>query len=334
MTKNPPVVYLLHGEDEFAIAQFVAELKARLGDPALAELNTTRLDGRASSFDELAAAAYAVPFLAPRRLVLFYHPLARFSGEPARQKFQDLLDRIPASTALVLIEHRALTEEAARKRGQLHWLEKWATEAGDRAYLKAFSIPSGAAMADWIRRRARELAGQFTPQAAGLLASLVGDDVRLADQEIQKLLVYVNFSRPVEADDVDLLTAYSGEGDIFALVDALGNRNGQQAMGMLHRLLAEQDVSLIFGMVVRQFRLLLQAREILDAHGNEGDILRLLKVHPYVARKVTDQARRFSLPALETVYRRLLEIDVATKSGEMETDLGMDTLIARLTLQG
>jgi DNA polymerase-3 subunit delta len=333
MTNNPPVVYLLHGEDEFAIARFVAELKARLGDPSLAEMNTARLDGRATSFDELATAVYAMPFLAPRRLVLLYHPLARFANEPARQKFLDLLSRVPASTALVLVEHRSLTDEAARKKGQLHWLEKWASEAGERVYLRAFSIPTGAAMADWIRRRARELDGQFAPQAAGLLASLVGGDARLADQEIQKLLVYVNFSRPVEADDVDLLTAYAGEGDIFALVDALGNRNGQQAIGMLHRLLAERDVSLIFGMVVRQFRLLLQAREILDGQGNEGDVARVLKVYPFVARKVTDQARRFSLPALETVYRRLLEIDVAAKSSEMEADLGMDTLIARLTLQ-
>jgi hypothetical protein len=38
MGVNPPVVYLLHGDDEIAIAQFVANLKARLGDPASAAL--------------------------------------------------------------------------------------------------------------------------------------------------------------------------------------------------------------------------------------------------------------------------------------------------------
>jgi DNA polymerase-3 subunit delta len=331
MEKSPPVVYLLHGEDEFAIAQFVAELKARLGDPALAEMNTTGLDGRSASFDDLVSAASALPFLAPRRLVLFANPLARFSAEPAREKFLNYLEKIPPSTALVLIERRQLTDDAARKKGQLHWLEQWADRAGERAYVRSFAVPAGAAMTDWILKRARESGGQFTHQAAGLLASLVGAEVRLADQEIQKLLLYVNFSRTVEADDVDLLTAYSGEGNIFTLVDALGNRNGQQALGMFHRLLAEQDLSSIFGMVVRQFRLLLLAREILEERGNEGDVARQLKVHPFVARKVTAQARRFTLPALEAIYRRLLEIDAANKSGEMETSLSLDTMIAALT---
>lgn len=331
MTDTAPVVYLLHGEDEFAIAQFVAELKAKLGDPAMADMNTTRLDGRSLSYPELVTATHAVPFVAPRRLVVLSDPLARFSSEPAKGKFLALLGRIPPTTALVLIENRTLTPEKARKRGQVHWLEKWAKEAGDRVYLRSFAVPSGAGMTDWIRQRARKLGGQFTLQAAGVLASLVGDEVRLADQEIQKLLVYVNFSRPVEADDVDLLTASAPQGDIFALVDALGNRNGQQALGMLHRLLAGGEALSIFGMVVRQFRLLLLAREILDQRGGETEVAQRLGVHPFVAQKVTAQARRFSLPALESIYRRLLEIDLAGKSGEMDTSLGLDLFIAQIT---
>jgi DNA polymerase III subunit delta len=332
MADNPPVVYLLHGEDELAIAQFVADLKARLGDPSLAEMNTTTLDGRSCSFDDLVTSARAVPFLAPRRLVVLTHPLARFSNEPARTKFLGLLDKIPGSTALVLVEYSPLSDDASRKKKKLNWLEEWALNAGSaRVFVRSFSVPAGGAMVAWIQKQALASGGKFSNQAAGLLASLVGGDIRLADQEIQKLLAYTNLVRPVEEEDVDLLTPSGGVGNIFAMVDALGNRNGQQAMKMFHNLLAGQDVLSIFGMVVRQFRLLLLTKEIMENGGGENEVARLLKVPSFVAGKLVLQARKFSLISLEAIYRRLLEIDADFKSGEVEAGLALDSLIADLT---
>ncbi len=62
MVGEAPVVYLLHGEDEFGIAHFLSELSARLGDAATASMNTTRLDGSATSLEELRGATFALPF--------------------------------------------------------------------------------------------------------------------------------------------------------------------------------------------------------------------------------------------------------------------------------
>lgn len=333
MSKSPPVVYILHGEDEFAIAQFLAGLIAKLGDSTVAVMNTTRLDGHKLSLEELRAATSAVPFLAARRLVIVTHPLAGLKSQTARKKFRSLLETTPASTALVLVEHRSLTEERARKKGNINWLEKWAMSAGERVYVRHFRSLKGSAMARWIQDRAKSQGGQITPRAAALLASLVENDARLASQEIEKLLTYVNDQRAVEPDDVELLTAYMGQGDIFAMVDALGNKDGRQAMRMLHRLLGEKDPLSIFGMVVRQFRLLLLSREVLDRGGREGDVARELKVHPYVAGKVAAQAQKFSLPVLEAVYHRLLAVDEAIKTGQIRGDLALDTFIAAFTTQ-
>lgn len=328
MAKEPPVVYLLHGEDEFAIAQFIAELKAKLGDPSIIEMNVTHLDGRSLSFDELVTAASSMPFLARRRLAILTHPLAYTRKPAARQRFLEYLEEIPSTTALVLAEHHALTNDPDRRRGKLHWLEEWAQQAGERVYLRLFNLPTGPAMARWIQERAKQVGGQLSYQAAGVLASLVGEDTRLADQEIQKLLTYVNFQRPVEPDDVEHLTALSMQGDIFALVDALGNRNGRAAMTMLHRLLETEDPPGIFGMVVRQFRLLLLAREILDRGGGEADIARQLHIHPFVAQKITAQARHLNLPMLEVIYRNMLGVDLAIKTGQMDASLSLDMFIA------
>ncbi len=331
MANEPPVVYLLHGEDEFAIAQFVAELKAKLGDSSVVELNFTHLDGRSITYNELVNATSAMPFIAKRRLVVLTHPLVYVKRTAAQKRFVDYLEKIPPTTALVLIEYHELTDERDRRKGKIHWLEEWAKDAGDRVYLRGFGQPKGPAMARWIQDRAKDYGGQFDYRAAVMLAGLVGVDTRLADQEIQKLLMYVNYQRPVETDDFEHLTAYALEGDIFALVDALGTRNGKVASAMLHRLLDEQDPLMIFGMVVRQFRLLLLSREILDLGGNEAEVTKRLQIHPYVAKKVTAQAGGFTLPALESVYHTLLDLDEAIKTGKMDASLSLDVFIADRT---
>jgi DNA polymerase-3 subunit delta len=324
----PPVVYLLHGEDEMAIAQHVAGILARLGETLIADMNTTRLDGRVVSLEEVETAAGTLPFMAKRRVVILTHPLARLTTPASRQKFLAFLERVPPSAALVLVEAQSLTEEKDRKKGRLHWLEKWAVGAGDRVFVKACPLPQGQAMTRRIQDLAKNAGGQISPPAAELLASLVGENLLGIDQEVQKLVAYTNYSRPVEPDDVEHLTADQGHGDIFMLVDAIGSRDSRLALNMLHRLLEEQEALSIFSMVVRQFRLLLLAREIMDHGGQAGDVARLVKLHPFVADKVTAQARRFTLAGLADIYHRLLDLDEGMKSGEIEGPLALDTFIA------
>ena len=83
-------------------------------------------------------------------------------------------------------------------------------------------------------------------------------------------------------------------------------------------------------MVVRQFRLLIQAREILDGRGNQNDVARALGVHPFVAEKAAQQAARFSIESLESIYRRLLKIDEGVKTSQVTLDLALDTLVVEL----
>ena len=331
MADKPPVVYVLNGEDEYAISTFLSALQGRMGDPAIAEMNTTRIDGRSLSFDALTNAVRAMPFLAQRRLVIITNPLAKLNNPSIREKFEALLGQIPPTTALVLVEYRLLTDDRDRRAGKTHWLEKWAEQAGSHAFLRTFSIPRGDAMVQWIMDRARAAGGQFTSEAAEHLAEQVGDEPRLLDQEIHKILMYVNFKRPAEPDDVDHLTPLSRQADIFTLVDGLASHAGREAQGMLHRLLEEQDVLSIFGMVVRQFRLLLLVHELMDKGGNEADIIHELRVSPFVARKLIPQARRFTPESLEAIYHQLLEMDVMAKTSQLEGDLGLDMLVASLT---
>ncbi len=143
MSETHPTIYLLHGDDEYAIAQMVDELERKLGDPATASLNTTRLDGSSYNLDLLPSIANALPFLASRRLVILTNPLARLGGQGAKEaqtRFTGVLEKVPPTTALVLVDYRLLTSEGDRKKNKLHWLERWALEHKDTVYLRALFL--------------------------------------------------------------------------------------------------------------------------------------------------------------------------------------------------
>ena len=65
-------------------------------------------------------------------------------------------------------------------------------------------------------------------------------------------------------------------------------------------------------------------------YGKE-EVARALGVHPFVAEKTTGQARSFTLPVLEKIYHRLLEIDEGAKTGQATLDLALDTFVVELT---
>jgi DNA polymerase-3 subunit delta len=304
-------------------------MQASLGDASIAEMNTTRMDGQTYNPDQLLSIAAAMPFLARRRMVILTNPLAKVTNsDAARDKFRKSIEKLPESTMLVLVQNDTLPRTKDKKP---HWLERWVDDHPGYALIKAFPPPRGAELVDRIQKQAQAAGGRIDGDAAQHLAQLVDGDLRVAHQEIDKLLAYVNYKRPISFEDVDLLTADTAEGDVFALVDALSARQGQRAMSMLHRLLESSDYYALFGMLARQFRLLIQAREVIDSGGSQGDIQRLVRVAPFVARKLDEQARRFRMPELETAHRRLLEMDEAVKTSKATGELALEFFVSAFT---
>jgi DNA polymerase-3 subunit delta len=325
MVNQMPTVYLFYGDDDFVMEEAVAQIKDKLGDPATADLNTTRFDLKAQDLGALAEACGAAPFLAQRRVVIVEDAGHLTRSAEARQKLDRTMLDLPASTALVLLDPVDLSRRTSLAKHQKRsFLYQWTQDNPDRAFVQLCARKRGQAFARWLVQRAQDLGVEIEPDAAERLATYVLDDPHLADQELRKLADYVDMSRPITAGDVEDLTPLTSQSDVFAMVDSLGNRQGQQALAHLHNLLADEDPMFAFAMIVRQFRLILQAREALDNGLNPHEVL---NTHAFVVDKVSAQARNFTMPQLETIYRKLSQIDYEAKSGGPELAVAMDTLL-------
>ncbi len=324
MTKPPPRVYLLVGDDRFAITEFVATLRSKVGDTTVADMNTQEFSGDHLDRGAFEEACMSVPFLSSRRIVVLDNAQVVLKLKESREFLIALLDRLPDSTALVLIENIQAKGSKSKKKKPSP-LMSWVDSNPDHGKSWQFSSPHGSQFISWVQERCQSLDGAMSADAARLLAESVMDDPYLAHQEIVKLLDYVNYERPVELVDVEKLTPFRGQTNIFAMVDAVGERRMSDANRYLHSVLSEEDSFYVFAMIIRQFRLLIQAQSALE----EGkEISSALNLPKFVAQKITSQARTFSSSELERIYHELLTIDISVKNSTINLDAALEGFIA------
>ncbi len=330
MSKPPPAFYVFHGDDIFSIEEAVAAMRAQMGDPATAELNTAAFDGRTAVLADVFNAACALPFLGDKRLVIVDGWLSWLSRPGAGKSGQEQLDRIaaqlpdlPGWARLVFVEKETLKEG--------HPVLQLA-RSDPRGFVRTFRVPQNPRA--WLAARAAHYGAAIEPGAVEALIAALENNLVAMDNELFKLAAYVGEGRAIRPQDVAALTPYLPEESVFAMVDALGRRDGRTAVRLLRRQArADQSGGLgLFAMIVRQFRLLIQAREHLEQGSGRGAALaKALGVQTFVAQKLETQSRNFSLPDLETTYHHLLDIDRRIKTGQIDPLLALETFIAAVS---
>lgn len=350
------MIYLLHGADEWLRSERLAALRAALGPREMGELNTTWLDGRKTRVAEVCYHADVVPFLTERRLVIVSSLLAqlkRRQGAGKKKKAGKHSEVLPAaggnvddeetsaadwdvlvaylahtplSTDLVLVEvetvpsnHRVYKEIAR-------------LAAAGQAEIVACEAPAERDLPEWVIRRAQAKGGTIEPAAAFDLASSVGRNLRLLENELDKLLAYRDRSGPIRRKDVRMLTPYVQEANIFDMVDAIGQQNTAQAVRLLHDLDQGGAAALyVLSMIVRQFRILVQVSDQMSQGLTVDDIAKAIGLHPFPTQKAMQQARRWSMAALRAAYDRLLDADLAIKTGKMPDTLAVELAVVELS---
>lgn len=322
-----PTFYILHGEDDLAIDETVDKMRKALGENA--DLNTSEFDGQGANVQEILNAASSYPFLADARLIIVRGLIgwvtrkgAGETGKKAVELLKQALPELPDTARLVMME-APLDDNNA--------IIKVAKESG-RGYVKQFSAPKD--MRAWVIKRALDAYdANITPPAADALASVIGTDLRRADNELIKLVSYVEEGTPITEEHVATLTPYVAEANLFNMIDAIAEGRGNLALKLMHRALREKENSpfSLFGRIVSHFRNLLLAKEALVQ--GTSVMTAVGARHPFVAEKFTKQARKFSLEELESIYRRLQRYDMDMKIGRIDADLALDLFVSQVSGQ-
>lgn len=326
----------LWGEDAFGIAQAVRAFAIQAAPEgetldtwySQADAETDEEGGaaqgslarrRARLLEEVEQRLTSVPLFGGGTLVVVRQPAALLAEQATRDRIMALVASVPPGNALCFAD-------LVGSDGKLP-----ATRAALRDAVKATgglvhesSVPRRDHMESWLADRAAALGVRLGPGAARELATRIGAHVResdvdrrrqteLANSELEKLALY----RPggtVSSQDVADLVAESVPGSAWAFLDAVGGRRGTDAVTLHGRLLADGVVlPVLLSQLHRRIRELIVLRDHLDAGDRPAEIGRSMKLVPYRAQKLAEQAARWTASELSAALDGLLELELRSK---------------------
>ena len=186
------------------------------------------------------------------------------------------------------------------------------------------------------------------------LGQKTGFSLRESLGAIEKLIAYVGEKAVIEAADVEAVIGRTKEETVFDLTGALASRNLPASLRALKDLLDQGEPPLkVFSMIVREIRLLLQAKLLLasgrlKAFSADMDYGRFQKAvypslkqgaeereeqvdlvsqHPYVVYQSLKNAVRFTRSELAEFLEMLVRIDLALKSTGQEPRLLLERFL-------
>lgn len=339
--------YLLHGEDEFTSREQLKQLRQK-GDFGY---NQDTYNGAEVDLKTIIITSNTLPFLSEQRLVVLDGLPKKKRGEAASKAAEDTSEattkggkarkgkRGKASTVLTraafekaLAEHITQMPEAT----VLILLVEETLEASNvlvkaaEKYGKALqhTVPKGAALENWITKRAKSINVTITKDATSLLSNFIGNNLRLLANELDKLATYVGTGGTINANDIRQLSVHVQEARIFDLTDALAQRNRKQALDILHDLLSDGEPPLkLISTITSQVRSLLLVKELSQKGMRSAQIASTLGLAPFIVDKALRQVGKFNMTQLENAYRQLMATDAALKRSRLAPEMALDLLV-------
>ncbi len=302
---------LLYGENTYlrdvALKKYRTEFITSEGD-----LNLTVLDGRETNPEAIIAACEALPFLGSKRLII----IRDFNFKQTAPELTEFIKTLPDHCQLIITTNKAdartVLYKALKKYGEL----------------QEFKSLKPAEFRHWLATTTREQKLTINPDALALLATYTLGDCAAALSELTKLATYTN-GQTVKRADVEALTHPDLHTSVFALTDAIGARQLDNALAHLNDLtMRGENLIQVFFAIVSQLRTLLRLQAAIAKKIPTGQLASELKIHPFVIQKSIPLLHNFNTTELQTAYRRLLKIDKAIKTGQLSYSANNPTELA------
>jgi DNA polymerase-3 subunit delta len=182
----------------------------------------------------------------------------------------------------------------------------------------------------WAQHRATSAGKKLGGPAASLLVEKLGPDLRLIDIDLQKLALYVGDRKEITREDVDLMVGGVAETEIFRLTEAVMLKQRSKAIALLDQVLRQVDHPLqLLAALTNRFRQILLVKALQGRHLVPREAAAIAKMHPFAYEKLSGVVRQFEREEIVTALCRLLEADLAVKSGA-DPRLTIEALVVEL----
>lgn len=326
--RGPEEVYLVHGRERWFADRALELLKEALfggpGGDAARSVNYDVFAGRETKAEALATAARTMPMFAARRLVVVRQ--AEKVTAPEWKAFSATYFADPIDTTTLFIDWGERKPDGR---------SRWVKNAGKNGVVAECKPLYDNEVPSFLRFAAGRAGKELTPGAASFLAQSVGSNLHALSDAIARLALFVGDSPRIDEPDVEAAVATTKAHEVWDLTDAVANRDLPAALTVLGRVRSQgaEAPQLLFHLH-RTVRQLWLAKEAVAGGADRQALASALGVHPFVAGKVADSSRRFSIDALAEALVAVADAEVDTRSGGLKGPVKdwvvMESLVGRL----
>lgn len=331
---NVQNIYLFFGQEQYFCKEIVKLLEERVINPSFRDLNYEYIEGENITVQRIENACETLPFMDERRLVILKNFSLLQGGKTSKEEEEQIkylveyIQKVPQSTCLVFWQ-----SESIDKRKKLFQAIKKIGAAWEFEKLKSIELEK------WIERHLRKKskgiqrsALHFFMENGDYLSKNSTKTLIDIANEIDKIVDYVGDRKEIFIEDIEKILPRKLENDIFKMVDAIGQKNKKISLKLLNDMLKEGENEIkILSMIARQFRILIQCRELRDKGYSPKEIANKLHMMPFVVNKGISQSKYFDRHTLKEAIHSTLEMDLKIKTGKINEKLALEMLIYEYT---
>ena len=332
------MIFFLYGPDTYRARQKLKEIQEKYQTTYLHAVHVQYFDCAHTELQDAKNALESISMFEQKKLLIFQNVFANsaleeFLFERRKRLAESMQHIIIFFEAVRLDSSRQARLDARQAENKTKNSSKFFSWLKKNAKQQEFLPLSPAKLKLWISQEFERYNLKATPQAQEVLARAAGSDLWRLSNEIKKIAAWKRSTQTtsIRESDVALLVNSQEEADVFAMVEAVAQKDKKRALNLLYRHLQKGDSpSYLSSMLQYQFRTLLQIRDMAERKLSYGAMLQKTKLHPYVLKKGMQIARNFSLSELKSIYEKLFILEKQLKMGKGEPGGVFDLLFATL----
>jgi DNA polymerase III subunit delta len=210
--------------------------------------------------------------------------------------------------------------------------------ASNTRYFKAFNETKSAIEAPTLNKRTfmtwakAELNGsdiKVETAAINLLAQHCNYEEERFFSELEKIKLSGN--KNITVSDIEENSANTLETTIWYLLDVINGSKDGKPIKILDDLLNQREsAQFILAMIIRNTRLLIMTKTLLEQDTDSKSIAKQLKIPPFTVYALIGSAKKTTMEKLKSLYKMLYNLDFEIKTGNIEADLGLTLIATRL----
>ncbi|MDQ0090283.1 DNA polymerase-3 subunit delta [Paenibacillus anaericanus] len=320
-------LYLCYGTEKYQIQEFIGVLKETIVDRDQQDFGIATFDLVETPIEVVIEEAETLPFLVERKLILVRDSslfTAGKEGGKIQHKVEALLSYIenpaPHSVIVFVVQGEKLDER-----------KKIVKTMKTAATVLSFMPLGGGELTQWVARQAEKQGCTIGRDAAEALITAAGVQMAALATEMDKLCLYAGKGGVIGVEAINLLVARSTEQNVFVMVECIAGLKLEQAMDIFYDLLKQREEPIkIAALIARQFRIMLQVKDLARQSYSQQQIASQLGLHPYAVKIAGEQARKFEPAKLREVLSELAQLDYQMKSGRIDKVLGLELFLLKL----